>query len=165
MQLDLYALPELDAKNHALLIQQLEPSDRPSVSCNAGMVVATVLSGSGRPAGFAKCRSCGNFYDIDLKLLRSFCCIVEEGSFTSAQAALNLSQSALSEYLKSLEIRLGTQPVPARSLRASSSIRRAKSSTRLPRSCSPPSNCSSNGRPISATAEGMNCRSPSRTES
>ena len=48
-------------------------------------------------------------HDIDLKLLRSFCCIVEEGSFTSAQAALNLSQSALSEYLKSLEIRLGTR--------------------------------------------------------
>jgi LysR family transcriptional regulator, transcriptional activator for bauABCD operon len=48
-------------------------------------------------------------HDIDLKLLRSFCCIVEEGSFTAAQAALNLSQSALSEYLKSLEIRLGTR--------------------------------------------------------
>jgi DNA-binding transcriptional LysR family regulator len=48
-------------------------------------------------------------YDIDLKLLRCFCTIVEEGSFTAAQATLNVSQSMMSEYLKSLEIRLGTQ--------------------------------------------------------
>lgn len=48
-------------------------------------------------------------HDIDLKLLRTFCTIVEEGSFTAAQVTLNLSQSALSEYLKSLEIRLGTR--------------------------------------------------------
>jgi len=48
-------------------------------------------------------------YDIDLKLLRCFCTIVEEKSFTAAQAALNLSQSTLSENLKSLEIRLGTR--------------------------------------------------------
>lgn len=48
-------------------------------------------------------------YDVDLKLLRCFCAIVEEGSFTAAQAALNLSQSVLSEHLKSLEIRLGTR--------------------------------------------------------
>ena len=34
---------------------------------------------------------------------------MEEGSFSAAQAALNLSPSALSEYLKSLEIRLGTR--------------------------------------------------------
>ena len=48
-------------------------------------------------------------YDVDLKLLRCFCAIVEEGSFTAAQATLNLSQSVLSEHLKSLEIRLGTR--------------------------------------------------------
>lgn len=48
-------------------------------------------------------------YDVDLKLLRCFCTIVEEKSFTAAQAALNLSQSSLSEYLKSLEIRLGAR--------------------------------------------------------
>ena len=48
-------------------------------------------------------------YDIDLKLLRCFCTIVEEGSFTGAQATLNLSQSMLSEYLKSLEIRVGAR--------------------------------------------------------
>lgn len=48
-------------------------------------------------------------HDIDLKLLRTFCTIVEEGSLASAQVALNLSQSALSDYLKSLELRLGTR--------------------------------------------------------
>ncbi|MBJ3774060.1 LysR family transcriptional regulator [Acuticoccus mangrovi] len=48
-------------------------------------------------------------YDIDLKLLRCFCTIVEEGSFKAAQATLNLSQSMLSEYLKSLETRLGVR--------------------------------------------------------
>ncbi|QFR34936.1 LysR family transcriptional regulator [Ancylobacter sp. TS-1] len=48
-------------------------------------------------------------YDVDLKLLRYFCTIVEERSFTAAQAALNLSQSTLSESLKTLEIRLGTR--------------------------------------------------------
>lgn len=48
-------------------------------------------------------------YDVDLKLLRCFCTIVEEGSFTAAQVALNLSQSSLSEYLKSLEVRLGAR--------------------------------------------------------
>ena len=45
--------------------------------------------------------------DVDLKLLRCFCTLVEEGSFAAAQAALNLSQSTLSEYLKTLELRLG----------------------------------------------------------
>lgn len=48
-------------------------------------------------------------YDLDLKLLRCFCAIVEEGGFTGAQAALNISQSMLSEHLRSLEIRLGTR--------------------------------------------------------
>lgn len=33
--------------------------------------------------------------------------MVEEGGFTAAQTSLNLSQSSLSEYLKSLEVRLG----------------------------------------------------------
>ncbi|MDI5930001.1 LysR family transcriptional regulator [Rhizobium leguminosarum] len=49
----------------------------------------------------------GQLQDVDLKLLRYFCAIVEEGSFTAAQSSLNLSQSSLSEYLKALEIRLG----------------------------------------------------------
>ncbi|MDI5930014.1 LysR family transcriptional regulator [Rhizobium leguminosarum] len=46
-------------------------------------------------------------YDVDLKLLRCFCTLVEEGSFTAAQASLNVSQSMLSEYLRSLETKLG----------------------------------------------------------
>lgn len=49
----------------------------------------------------------GQLHDIDLKTLRVFCTIVEEGGFTAAQTSLNLSQSSLSEYLKSLEVRLG----------------------------------------------------------
>jgi LysR family transcriptional regulator, transcriptional activator for bauABCD operon len=48
-------------------------------------------------------------YDVDLKLLRCFCAIVEGGGFNAAQAALNLSQSVLSEHLKSLEVRLGVR--------------------------------------------------------
>jgi LysR family transcriptional regulator, transcriptional activator for bauABCD operon len=48
-------------------------------------------------------------YDVDLKHLRCFCTIVEERSFTAAQATLNMSQSMMSEYLRSLEIRLGTR--------------------------------------------------------
>jgi DNA-binding transcriptional LysR family regulator len=48
-------------------------------------------------------------YDLDLKLLRYFCAIVEEGSFTAAQSSLNLSQSMLSESMKALEIRLGVR--------------------------------------------------------
>ena len=51
----------------------------------------------------------GQIYDIDLKLLRCFCTIVEEGSFRAAQSTLNLSQSMMSEYLKSLETRLGVR--------------------------------------------------------
>lgn len=46
-------------------------------------------------------------HEVDLKLLRYFCAIVEENSFIAAQARLNISQSSLSEYLKSLEVRLG----------------------------------------------------------
>lgn len=48
-------------------------------------------------------------YDIDLKLLRCFCTIVEEGGFTAAQATLNMSQSVLSEHVKSLESRVGVR--------------------------------------------------------
>ena len=48
-------------------------------------------------------------YDVDLKLLRCFCAIVEGGGFNAAQARLNFSQSVLSEHLKSLEVRLGVR--------------------------------------------------------
>jgi DNA-binding transcriptional LysR family regulator len=45
--------------------------------------------------------------DLDLKLLRTFAEIVERGGFAAAQSTLNISQSVLSENLKTLEIRLG----------------------------------------------------------
>lgn len=45
--------------------------------------------------------------DVDLRLLRVFVVIVDQGSFAGAQGQLNISQSVLSENLKSLEIRLG----------------------------------------------------------
>lgn len=48
-------------------------------------------------------------HDVDFKLLRCFCTIVDEGSFAAAQASLNLSQSMLSEYLKTLELRIGAR--------------------------------------------------------
>jgi DNA-binding transcriptional LysR family regulator len=48
-------------------------------------------------------------YDLDLKLLRCFCTIVDEGGFSGAQAVLNISQSMLSEHLRTLEVRLGTR--------------------------------------------------------
>lgn len=45
--------------------------------------------------------------DSDLKLLRYFCAIVDEGGFSAAQSALGVSQSMLSESVKTLELRLG----------------------------------------------------------
>src|SRR5689334_21027625 len=45
--------------------------------------------------------------DVDIKLLRVFTVVVEQGGFSAAQSALNLSQSSLSEYIKTLETRVG----------------------------------------------------------
>jgi DNA-binding transcriptional LysR family regulator len=45
--------------------------------------------------------------DLELRLLRSFTEIVDRGGFAAAQAALNMSQSVMSEHLKTLEVRLG----------------------------------------------------------
>jgi DNA-binding transcriptional LysR family regulator len=45
--------------------------------------------------------------DLDLRLLRSFAEIVDRGGFAAAQASLNISQSVMSEHLKTLEVRLG----------------------------------------------------------
>jgi DNA-binding transcriptional LysR family regulator len=45
--------------------------------------------------------------DIDLKLLRVFCTIVEAGGFTPAQTRLNLSQPRISALITDLEARLG----------------------------------------------------------
>src|SRR5438034_1710130 len=45
--------------------------------------------------------------DLDIKLLRSFSEIVDRGGFAAAQSSLNISQSVMSEHVKTLEIRLG----------------------------------------------------------
>jgi DNA-binding transcriptional LysR family regulator len=45
--------------------------------------------------------------DLDLRLLRCFAEIVDRGGFAGAQAVLNISQSMMSEQLKTLEVRLG----------------------------------------------------------
>ncbi|MGU7782149.1 LysR family transcriptional regulator [Burkholderia sp. PU8-34] len=47
--------------------------------------------------------------DVDLKLLRIFMTIVKCGGFAAAQAALNVSQSTISEQMTSLETRLGVK--------------------------------------------------------
>ncbi|WP_018150760.1 LysR family transcriptional regulator [Leeia oryzae] len=47
--------------------------------------------------------------DVDLKLLRVFMTIVKCGGFSAAQAMLNMSQSAISEQMISLEARLGVR--------------------------------------------------------
>ena len=49
----------------------------------------------------------GNLSDIDLRLLRTFCAIVEAGGFTAAQVRLNTSLSRLSVLVRDLEVRLG----------------------------------------------------------
>ncbi len=49
----------------------------------------------------------GNFNDIDLRMLRIFCTIVEAGGFTAAQVRLNTSLPRLSVLVRDLEIRLG----------------------------------------------------------
>ncbi|MFI9655716.1 hypothetical protein PA6761_00428 [Pseudomonas aeruginosa] len=49
----------------------------------------------------------GNINDIDLRMLRTFCAIVEAGGFTAAQARLNTSLSRLSVLVRDLEVRLG----------------------------------------------------------
>jgi DNA-binding transcriptional LysR family regulator len=45
--------------------------------------------------------------DIDLRLLRVFCAVVEAGGFSYAQAILNVSQSTISTQMSQLEARLG----------------------------------------------------------
>ncbi len=47
--------------------------------------------------------------DIDIKLLRVFCTIVECGGFSQAQSELNLSRSTISTHMANLETRLGFQ--------------------------------------------------------
>lgn len=45
--------------------------------------------------------------DVDIKLLRVFCTIVECGGFSQAQSELNLSRSTISTHMANLETRLG----------------------------------------------------------
>lgn len=45
--------------------------------------------------------------DLDLRLLRVFMAVARAGSFTAAQAALNISQSTVSNHMAALEDRLG----------------------------------------------------------
>lgn len=47
--------------------------------------------------------------DIDLRLLRIFCTVVECGGFRGAQIALNIAQSTLSTHLAALEAKLGSR--------------------------------------------------------
>jgi DNA-binding transcriptional LysR family regulator len=47
--------------------------------------------------------------DIDLRLIRIFCTIVECNGFAGAQIALNMAQSTLSTHLGSLEAKLGSK--------------------------------------------------------
>lgn len=46
-------------------------------------------------------------HDVDLKLVRVFVAVVRHGGFSAAQAALNVSQSTISEQMTTLETRLG----------------------------------------------------------
>lgn len=49
----------------------------------------------------------GNLNDVDLRMLRTFCTIVEAGGFTAAQVRLNMSLPRLSVVIRDLEIRIG----------------------------------------------------------
>jgi hypothetical protein len=44
---------------------------------------------------------------LDLKLLKVFVAVVENGGFSAAQASLNVGQSTISGYMRDLELRLG----------------------------------------------------------
>ncbi|MCY1394245.1 Hca operon transcriptional activator [compost metagenome] len=48
-----------------------------------------------------------NLSDVDLRMLRIFCSIVDAGGFTAAQVRLNTSLSRLSVLVRDLEVRLG----------------------------------------------------------
>jgi DNA-binding transcriptional LysR family regulator len=48
-----------------------------------------------------------NLADIDLRLLRVFCVVVESGGFSAAQTELNIGQSTISTHMAEIESRLG----------------------------------------------------------
>lgn len=51
----------------------------------------------------------GNIFDVDLKMIRIFCTVVESGGFTAAQTVLNIGLPRLSTMISDLEARLGTR--------------------------------------------------------
>jgi len=51
----------------------------------------------------------GNIFDVDLKLIRIYCTVVESGGFTAAQTVLNIGLPRLSTMISDLEARLGTR--------------------------------------------------------
>lgn len=56
--------------------------------------------------GKRKAAISGQLADLDLKLLRVFKAVVESGGFSSAEVALNLANSTISNYISDLEKRL-----------------------------------------------------------
>ncbi|MBZ0262856.1 MAG: LysR family transcriptional regulator [Hyphomicrobiales bacterium] len=50
-----------------------------------------------------------NVADVDLRLIKVFLTVARSGGFTPAQALLNISQSTISNHIKSLESRLGVR--------------------------------------------------------
>ncbi len=49
----------------------------------------------------------GQVSDIDLRLLKMFCCVVEDGGISAAEVRLGVSRSTIGTHLKELESRLG----------------------------------------------------------
>jgi DNA-binding transcriptional LysR family regulator len=50
-----------------------------------------------------------NLNDIELRLLRVFCAVVEAGGFSAAQSELNIRQSTISTHMGELEARLNVR--------------------------------------------------------
>ncbi len=68
------------------------------------LINATLLDNS---LGNLDIMSASNLSDIDIKLLRVFCTIVNCGGFSQALPELNLSRSTVSAYMSDLETRIG----------------------------------------------------------
>jgi DNA-binding transcriptional LysR family regulator len=69
---------------------------------NSWRITSKIPEVSGKP-------SVRHLSDIDLRLIRIFCTIVECNGFQGAQIALNMAQSTLSTHLASLETKLGSK--------------------------------------------------------
>jgi len=68
----------------------------------------------GRPSGRAAHRESGWALDLELRQLRAFVMLVEQGSMTAAARALGVAQSTVSEAVAALERALGTRAVARR---------------------------------------------------